>query len=359
MANVLLLASNRERANDMRSLLRLDGHEVAIERSLDRWLDVERSVRPELVVANVESMATTLQQAAQPARGFPAPLLFIHGEDGFFNEVHLDERLIDRIASPFTDVELLARVDALIRVKQVIQGDPAVRRAWRGQNETPEQEPEKSDNFLGRLGGFLGRRIPRATLPLGPYLEVAARVADWADRRDAFEPGHAERVTTFCAMIAEGLGLGSHETTCLLRAAMLHDIGKVAMPLEILHKEGPLQEGQMRLMRTHTRRGAAILNALDPDPEVTDTILYHHERPDGSGYYERSAEEVPRAAKILAVAEVFDAMTSSRVTRTVPVQEALGMLESSRGIRLDSDCVDALVDKLRPRPLCIPLTPMI
>lgn len=347
MANVLVLASNRERANDMRSLLRLDGHQVAIERSIDRWHDAERSVRPELVVANVESMTATLQHAVQPARGFPAPLLFIHGEDGFFNEIHLDERLIDRISSPFTDVELLARVDALIRVRQVIQGGLA------------DRKPEKSGSFLSRLGGILSRRIPRATLPLGPYLEVAARVADWADARDAFEPGHAERVTSFCAMIAEGLSLGCHETTCLLRAAMLHDIGKVAMPLEILHKEGPLQEGQMRLLRTHTRRGVAILDALDPDPEVTDTILYHHERPDGSGYYKRSAGDIPRTAKILAVAEVFDAMTSSKVTRTASTQEALGMLESSRGISLDSDCVEALVDKLRPRPLCIPLAPLI
>ncbi|MDH3785794.1 MAG: hypothetical protein OEV00_10765, partial [Acidobacteriota bacterium] len=129
--------------------------------------------------------------------------------------------------------------------------------------------------------------------------------------------------------------------------------------LDILHHQGPLEDGQMRLMRTHTRRGAAILNALDPDPEVNDTILYHHERPDGTGYYERDANDVPRAAKVLAVAEVFDAMTSSKVTQTVDATQALGLLKKSRGISLDPDCVDALVDKLRPRPKVIPLVPCI
>ena len=80
------------------------------------------------------------------------------------------------------------------------------------------------------MAALLGSRIPALSKPLEPYLEVAARVADWADRRDAFEPGHAERVTSFCAMMAETLRLDDHGTASLLRAAMLHDIGKVALP---------------------------------------------------------------------------------------------------------------------------------
>ncbi|MDH3786016.1 MAG: hypothetical protein OEV00_11905, partial [Acidobacteriota bacterium] len=199
MANVLVVAPNREQAKDMRSLLRLDGHHVAVERSVERWHGAEREMRPELVVAHSDSTSAILRHAGGQSRGFPAPLLFIHREEEFFNDTHLNDRLIDRIASPFTDVELLARVDALIRVKQVIQKDVAVRRAWDEPRSPNRSEAKASGGLMRRLGGLLNRRVPQSQLPLGPYLEVAARVADWADSRDAFEPGHAERVTTFCA----------------------------------------------------------------------------------------------------------------------------------------------------------------
>jgi HD-GYP domain-containing protein (c-di-GMP phosphodiesterase class II) len=207
-----------------------------------------------------------------------------------------------------------------------------------------------------RLTSVLRSRIPPYERPLAPYLEVAAQVADWADRRDAFEPGHAERVTSLCAMIGEALSIGEDETAALMRAAMLHDIGKIALPVEVLRQRTPLEETQMRLIRTHPRRGAALLQALDQDDDVADTILYHHERPDGSGYYGKPAESVPRTARILAVAEVYDAMTSSRIKQPMPSVSALRTLEDRRGEAYDADCVGALVDKLRPRPRVLPLS---
>jgi putative nucleotidyltransferase with HDIG domain len=252
--------------------------------------------------------------------------------------------------------ELLGRVDALVRVRRVIQRDPALVGAGPGQPPQADSR-ERLRGLGGQVAALLGSRIPRLSKPLEAYLEVAARVADWADRRDAFEPGHAERVTSFCAMMAEALRLDDHGTASLLRAAMLHDIGKVALPIEMLHQKRPLEESQMRLIRTHPRKGAALLKALDRDEEVADTILYHHERPDGRGYYGISGGEIPLAARILAVAEVYDAMTSSRVRGPLSSEEAMQRLRSTRGQSLDGECVDALVDKLTPAPESIPLTP--
>ena len=111
----------------------------------------------------------------------------------------------------------------------------------------------------------------------------------------------------------------------------------------------------MRLIRTHPRRGAALLQALDQDDDVAATILYHHERPDGNGYYGKPAESVPRTAQILAVAEVYDAMTSSLIKEPMPSMRALDALSDRRGEAYDADCVDALVDKLRPRSRTIPI----
>ena len=95
---------------------------------------------------------------------------------------------------------------------------------------------------------------------------------------------------------------------------------------------------------------------LDQDEDVATTILCHHERPDGSGYYGMQADSIPRTARILAVAEVYDAMTSSRLRQPTSSQNALRMLAARRGQDFDSDCVDALVERMKPRRDVIPLS---
>jgi putative nucleotidyltransferase with HDIG domain len=346
MARILLIGPDRERTGGIRSLLRHDGHQVDLFRQVDGWREQEWSSKPDLIVATVEAAEPVLSDPGPKARGFPAPLLIVQHEADFFHDYHLDERLVDRLSSPFMSEDLLGRVDALIRVRRVIQRDPSV---------VDEEGPAESGGLGGKLAALLGSRIPRYVKPLGSYLEVATRVANWADRRDAFEPGHAERVTTFCALIAESLNLDDHATGSLLRAAMLHDIGKIALPVEMLHQTSPLEANQMRLIRTHPRRGVALLRALDRDDEVANVILHHHERPDGEGYYGVAGDEIPVAARILAVAEVFDAMTKSRVREPLPTESALMRLREARGTLYDGDCVDALVDRMKPRAVTIPL----
>ena len=346
MARILLMGPDRERTGGIRSLLRQDGHQVELMRDPGGWRLRERKLRPELVVAAVEATDRVLSDPGPVPRSFPAPLLIVQHEADLFRDYHLDERLVDRLTSPFMSEDLLGRVDALVRVRRVIHRDPSAAsgsraRRWKG--------------LGGRIAALLSSRIPKYAKPLGSYLEVATRVADWADRRDAFEPGHAERVTTFCALISEALCMDDHQTTSLLRAAMLHDIGKIALPVEMLHQTRPLEENQVRLIRTHPRRGVALLKALDRDDDVAEAILHHHERPDGEGYYRVPGQEIPRAARILAVAEVFDAMTKSRVRKPLSNDAALGNLREARGTRYDEDCVNALVDRLKPQARTIPL----
>jgi putative nucleotidyltransferase with HDIG domain len=358
MASILLIGPERDRTAGIRSLLRQDGHRIALHRETEGWRIREKEILPDLVIAAVESTDTVLAQQGSPPRGFPAPLLFIqHGAD-FHRSLHLDERLVDRIASPFMSEELLGRVDALIRVRRVIQREPGLGAAVK-RGEGPSGARPHLRGLGSQLAALLGSRIPRYAKPLGAYLEVAARVAEWADRRDAFEPGHAERVASFSAMMAEALELDDHSTASLLRAAMLHDIGKVTLPVEVLHQTTPLEESQMRLIRTHPRKGAALLKALDRDDEVAEAILYHHERPDGAGYYGLSRGEIPRQASILAVAEVFDAMTSSCLRRRLSTDEALHELREAKGRTLDGECVEALTDRLTPRARTIPVMPQV
>ncbi len=355
MADILLVGDERARAVGVRSLLRQDGHAVTWLQTVESWREVERERLPELIVAPVRSAAPVLSARGRAPHGFPAPILLVQGGTDLGREVRLEERIVDRIESPFGAEELLARVDAWVRVRRVILWGKAGRGSARAADGAPAR---RWRGMAGRIAGLLSSRVPRHPKPPGPYLEVAARVAEWADHRDAFEPGHAERVASFSAMIADGLSLPDDEAGALLRAAMLHDIGKIALPVEILRQRGPLEEDQYRLVRTHPERGAARMRALDRDEEVALAILYHHERSDGKGYYGMRGDAIPRASRILAVAETFDAMTTSRVRQTLTPEAALERVRELRGVELDPECVDALLQAMSPRPSSVPLSPI-
>jgi putative nucleotidyltransferase with HDIG domain len=357
MPNLMVVGQDRRRADELRGLLRQDGHDVTWQRDTRTWQERESEILPEVVVAAVDSASDVLNgQAARRHIGFPAPILFVQQGKGQSENPFMDDRLVDRISTPFMHEELLARVDALARVRRVIEHVPlASEQPTAG--DTPGAGMFNSVRRAGkRVAALLHTRVPRYEKPLDPYVEVANRVAQWADRRDAYQPGHAERVTSFCAMIAEGLDLGTSETASLLRAAMLHDIGKVALPVEMLHQKSPLEEHQMRMIRTHPKRGAALIRELDCDDDVAETILCHHERPDGFGYYGLDVERIPIAARVLAVSEVYDGMTTTRLTDPMNSSSALDRLQSFKGVSLDPDCVDALVDRLQPESRSLTLS---
>jgi len=346
VARILLIGPERERAAGLRSLLRQHGHHVVWSRTVATWRELEREQCPDLVVAAVRSAADVFAASGRPMAGFPPPILVVQQESDFHRDTHLDERLVDRLASPFMESDLLGRVEALVNVRRIVGGSGSA---------VPSPLPARR-GIATRLLALVGARPPAETRPAGPSLEVAARLAEWSDRRDAFRPGHAERVASFSAMIAEGLGFADQETSDLLRAAMLHDVGKVALPLDVLRRPGPLDEPERSLIRTHPARGAALLRALDSGERVARVVLYHHERPDGTGYYGKQAGSVPRAALALAVAEAFDAMTSSLLSEPLTEQSALGLLQSRKGQAFDAGSVEALADQLQPRAVSIPLS---
>jgi HD-GYP domain-containing protein (c-di-GMP phosphodiesterase class II) len=341
MAEILLVGADKDRASGLRSLLRADGHEVTWDRSIARWTEREREIGAEVVVAAVDPSERLFGDRTGQRRGFPAPLLVVQHDAEIFAEPHVEERVVDRLSGAVMGDEFLARVDALVRVHRVVRGETD--RAARG---GPAPVPTGISNRIAR---WLRARLPRDEKPQAPYLEVASRVAEWADRRDAFQPGHAERVAAFCELIGGVLGLPEAESQALMRAALLHDVGKIGLPVELLHQRQPLEDAQRRLIRTHPARGAAILRALTPDEDVARMVLYHHECPNGRGYYGKAPEAVPRGARVLAVAEAYDAMTSSTFSDPLVPEAALDVLRSQKGERYEAEVVDALAQALAPR----------
>jgi putative nucleotidyltransferase with HDIG domain len=166
------------------------------------------------------------------------------------------------------------------------------------------------------------------------------------EARDPFARGHASRVTVFAQAVARRLHLDGEELSVLRFGALLHDVGKLAVPKPLLLKPGSLTEGELAQVRRHPTTGARMLRSLGAPRTILSAVLHHHERWDGSGYPSgRSSDQIPLEARILAVADSFDAMTSTRPYRAPkPTGEALGELERCSGTQFDPAAVDAFAD---------------
>jgi diguanylate cyclase (GGDEF)-like protein len=184
---------------------------------------------------------------------------------------------------------------------------------------------------------------------------AAASLAQAVDARDAYTGSHSERVSDLAARVAMKLGLSAEEVELTRLAGSLHDLGKLAIPEEILRKPGELTDSERLVLERHPQIGFRMLDSLGVDP-VADVVLHHHERWDGAGYPDRlRGEQIPLGARIIFVADAFDAMTSDRVYRPRrSVEEALAELRRCAGTQFDPTIVAAFadeVDRAAVRPL--------
>ncbi len=171
---------------------------------------------------------------------------------------------------------------------------------------------------------------------------AAASLARAVDSRDAYTGSHSDRVAALASAIAGQLGLPPEEVELTRLAGSLHDLGKLAIPEEILRKPSDLSSAEWLVIQRHPQIGFRMLESLGVDP-IADWVLHHHERWDGTGYPGGLAgEDIPLGARIIFVADAFDAMTSSRLYRT-PVTRAAALAEIERcaGAQFDPDVVRA------------------
>ena len=176
---------------------------------------------------------------------------------------------------------------------------------------------------------------------------AAAGLAQAVDARDAYTGSHSKRVGDLAARIAARAGVEEELVELIRLAGSLHDLGKLAIPEDILRKEGPLTDDERVVLERHPQIGYRMLEGLGVTP-VADWVLHHHERWDGLGYPDRlPGEEIPLGARILFVADAFDAMTSERVYRPrLECDEALAELERCAGSQFDPEIVSALAEEV-------------
>ena len=176
---------------------------------------------------------------------------------------------------------------------------------------------------------------------------TAASLARAVDSRDAYTGSHSDRVATLSAEIASELGLPPDEVELTRLAGSLHDLGKLAIPEEILRKAATLSEAERLVLERHPQIGYRMLESLGVDP-IADWVLHHHERWDGQGYPDGLAGEgIPLGARIIHVADAFDAMTSDRLYRTALSYEAAVVeVERCAGTQFDPGVVEAFLARV-------------
>jgi putative nucleotidyltransferase with HDIG domain len=163
------------------------------------------------------------------------------------------------------------------------------------------------------------------------------------EARDPYARGHSSRVTVFAQAMARSLRLDKERLAVLRLGALLHDVGKLVVPSSVLLKSGPLTDEELGLMRRHPAAGARMLRTLGAPETILPLVLHHHERWDGAGYPTgRRGDDIPLEARVLCIADSFDAMTSTRPYRaTWTPDEALEELERCAGTQFDPELVTA------------------
>ncbi|MBE5929745.1 MAG: response regulator [Lachnospiraceae bacterium] len=210
---------------------------------------------------------------------------------------------------------------------------------------------------LDELTHYLERKVMEKTAQIEKMtFETIATISSMLEARDSYTKGHSVRVAEYSVMLAERAGWREQAILNLQHIALLHDIGKVGIPDHVLNKPGKLTEEEFAIIKSHTIIGADILKEIKSIPEIEAGARYHHERYNGTGYpCGLAAEEIPAVARIIGIADAFDAMNSKRIYRDSLSSEVIRKeLVNGKGTQFDPYFLDIFLQlfdegKLRRR----------
>ena len=180
------------------------------------------------------------------------------------------------------------------------------------------------------------------------FLHVVESLADAIDAKDNYTNGHSGRVALYAKEIAKRYGYDEKQQEKIFMMGLLHDVGKIGIPDEVINKPGRLTEEEFACIKKHPAIGDKILSNIKEMPELAAGARYHHERVDGKGYPEGLLDDhIPEEARIIAVADAYDAMTSNRSYRGVlPQEKVREEIEKGKGSQFDSTFADIMLEMI-------------
>jgi putative nucleotidyltransferase with HDIG domain len=182
---------------------------------------------------------------------------------------------------------------------------------------------------------------------------IIRSLSEAIEAKDIYTRGHSERVMKYGIKIAEKMNLDEEYIEKIKYAGILHDVGKIGIPENILQKNGGLTEEEYAIIKTHPEKGAKILSHMSSLKEITEIVRYHHERIDGKGYPEGlEGDKIPLGARILAIADTFDAMTSDRPYRKgLPLEIVKSEILTNKNKQFDGEIAELLIEMLEKKEI--------
>lgn len=323
MARILLSVHNRANRHLLREWLS-ESHEVFAADCAQDIKDVELWIVDSVKIEVLQGAIDALKEEVAPL--FLPVLLIVHREDVGLATHHLWRSVDEVITTPISRVELQARLQQLLNTRSMSKRLKAL-----GVQQTNE-------------------KLQVAFLQT---VELATRLSE---ARDPYTSGHERRVADIAVAIGREMGLSEQQLLGLRVEGLLHDVGKIAVPSEILSRTGKLSRIEYELIKTHAAAGYEVLIEVDFPWPVAQVALQHHERIDGSGYPRGlKGEEILLEARITAVADVIEAMSNHRPYRpAMGLQHGLREIEENRGLKYDSLVVDATLMIFRKRGYTVP-----
>ena len=180
------------------------------------------------------------------------------------------------------------------------------------------------------------------------FMHVVESLADAIDAKDNYTNGHSGRVAVYSREIAGRYGYDEKHQERIFMMGLLHDVGKIGVPDEVINKPGKLTDEEFACIKKHPAIGGKILSNIKEMPELAAGAKWHHERYDGKGYPEGLAgEDIPEEARIIAVADAYDAMTSNRSYRgVIPQEKVRSEIEKGKGSQFDPKFADIMLEMI-------------
>lgn len=324
---VLLVDDDRMNLKRAQEILASDDIKIAAALSGEQAIGFVEKNKPDLILLDINMPELdgfeTYERIRKLPNGAVVPVIFLTAQDDIQTEVHgFEIGADDFIRKPFVSSIVQKRVKRSIesaRLKNHLKDEVA-------------RQSRKAEEHL--------RELEKVSI------EVIQTLAATIDTKDPYTKGHSSRVSDYSVLIARKMGWDEDRIEELRIMALLHDIGKIAIPDRVLNKPGRLEDDEFEIIKSHTVHGDTILSKVSSLGQISKVARHHHERFDGRGYPDKlSGKEIELEARIVGIADSYDAMSSDRVYRKALSKEIIRQeLVKGRETQFDPDILDVALE---------------
>lgn len=328
MKKILIVDDSPTNLQFVESVLN-DKYKLALAKSGERAIKFLEKNKVDLILLDIMMPEMdgfeTFECIKQIPLNAETPVVFLTADVDVENEIKgLNMGAVDFVRKPFIPEVMINRINHILQLTELM-------------NDLEKKVEEKTAQI---------EQISFATI---------ATIASMIEAKDSYTKGHSVRVSEYSARLAKKIGWSDQEVQNLKYIALLHDIGKIGIPDSVLNKPGKLSEIEFDIIKSHTSIGADILKDIETIPGVFVGAKYHHERYDGKGYPNNLVgEEIPEIARIICVADAFDAMNSKRVYRdNLSIEKICEQLEKNKGTQFDPYLAEQFLELIRTNQLIV------